>query len=286
MRFIPIPQGELHRLLINHRFALVSANDIDRMPGGCTLHSTAAGALQASDELLPRLVDLTELQPGQRDEFLDACVTAADGEPPAVVLLKSDAEPGLLAAHLGRMQTAKSASGEKAWLRVHDPRVWFQLNRVVSVERMNTLMGPIGLWTFFLAGQWVSQENTGPRMAVSRFDDSTWSALERIGVVNRVISRIDPVPKVLDDMLLISQKADQLAERAGRRYQLNRLDDQVEFCLLGLRVHAQFDEHPRVRDVFARVSQDPSAFDELLAHDETFWRSVRQTLNTTGEGKP
>jgi hypothetical protein len=286
MRFSPIPQGELHRLLINHRFALVSASEIDRMPGGSTLHSTAAGALQASDELLPRLVDLTELQPDQRDEFLNACVSSADEEPPAVVLLKSDAEPELLAAHLGSMQIARSASAEKAWLRVHDPRVWFQLNRVLSVERMNTLMGPIGLWTFFLGGQWVSQENTGPRMAVSRFDDITWSALERIGVVNRVISRIEPAPKVLEYMLLISQKADQLAERAGRRYQLTRLDDQVEFCLLGLRVHAQFDEHPRVRDVLACVSQDPSAFDELLAQDETFWRSISQTLKITGEVKP
>jgi hypothetical protein len=273
----------LHRLLLDHRFALVSASELEQIPTEYRPLSTAAAMLHDSDELLPRLVDLTGLTPDHRAEFLNACVELTDALPPVTVLLYSDAEPPTLAAHLGRAQIAQSTNGERAWLRVHDPRVWFQLNRVLSIERLNALMGPVARLTFFFEGQWFTQKNTGPRDPATRFDAITWSALARIGVVNRVLAQAHPSEKTAGDVLRVSQLVDQLAERAIKHHHIARLDDQVEFCLMGLRVHARFDGHPRVRDVLTRVGQDPSAFDELLAQDEAFWQSISRALNMTGE---
>ncbi len=283
MNIHPVPHGQLHRLLSDHRYALVAANDLDQLPPECAPHSTAAGVLQDSYELLPSLVELSEVAPAHRAELLQACLEPVGGTASVSVLLRSDADAQTLAAHLAHAQIARSLTGEKAWLRLHDPRVWLQLNRVLRADRLNALMGPVSRWTIFVNGQWCSQENTGSRAMEGSFDPTAWAALERIGVVNRVLARVKLEAKTVDDLLGMSLVLDELIQRAGRAYHINRLDDQVEFCLLGLSVHARFDEHPRVRDVLLHARQDPSAFDELLSQDEAFWQEVGRTLNMTGE---
>ena len=115
------------------------------------------------------------------------------------------------------------------------------------------------------------------------FDAITWAAFERMGVVNRVLARVQPGAQTMNELLRTSQRADELAQRAEKVHQIARPDDRVEFCLLGLRVHAQFDEHPRVRSFLDRAAQEPTAFDELLSQDAAFWQNVSQTLNTTEE---
>lgn len=283
MKFSLAPQGQLHRLLREHRFALVSAEVLEQIPSECRPLSTAAEALRDSDELLPKLIDLAELTQDSRNTLLDACVGPSDSTPTVTVLLDSNAQPSTMAAHLGRAQIAQSTGGEKAWLRLHDPRVWVQLNRILSAARLNGLMGPCKRWTFFFDGHWFTQENTGAREVGNRFDARSWSALERIGIVNRVLARMQSEVETMEAMHSTSVMADQLAERAIQRHHISSVDDQVEFCLLGLRVHSQFDEHPQVRKILARVADDPSAFDELLANDEIYWRNISQTLNMTGE---
>lgn len=122
---------------------------------------------------------------------------------------------------------------------------------------------------------------------ISSFDARTWTAFERIGVVNRVLARLkaetEKKAQSVSDLLGISQRVDELAERASEVHHLDRQDDQVEFCLLGLNVHARFDEHSQVRELLLRTKQDPAAFDELLSQDKAFWQSVGQTMTMTGE---
>lgn len=283
MKFRCVPQGQLHRLLREHRFALVSAEALEQIPSECRPLSTTTEALRDSDELLPKLIDLNELTPDSRSNLLDACIDPSDRAPLAMVLLRSDVQPSTMAAHLGRAQIAQSIGGERAWLRIHDPRVWVQLNRVLSDAQLNSLMGPSQRWTFFFDGRWFTQENTGAREIGNRFDARSWSALERIGIVNRVLARMQSEVETMDSIHCTSVTADQLAQRAIEHHHISNLDDQVEFCLLGLRVHSQFDEHPQVRKILARVADDPSAFDELLANDGIYWRNISQTLNMTGE---
>lgn len=289
MNIKPVAHGQLHRLLFEHRFALVAASELEMLPSECPSLSTATGVLQDSDELLPRLVDLTRLSTARSAELLQACLEPEDiaAGPPICVLFESDADAQTVAAHLGRAQLAKNTRGEKAWLRLHDPRVWLQLNRVLNAERLNALMGPTARWTFFLGGQWCYQDNEGPRAMISSFDARTWTAFERIGVVNRVLARLkaetEKKAQSVSDLLGISQRVDELAERASEVHHLDRQDDQVEFCLLGLNVHARFDEHSQVRELLLRTKQDPAAFDELLSQDKAFWQSVGQTMTMTGE---
>lgn len=280
-----VQHGVQHRLLSDHRYAVVAASDLERLPSECESHSTAAGVLQDSDELLPRLVDLNQLTPECVSDLLRACLNPVDDSqgPPLSVLLKSDAEPHTLAAHFGRAQLGQSVSGERAWLRLHDPRVWLQLNRTLGAEKISSLMGPIDRWTYFWCGQWLTQGNSGNRSILGRYDNLTWAALERIGVVNRVLSRIPLHAESIDDVMRISKRVDEFAERAAATHRITRLEDLVEFCLLGLQVHARFDEHPKVHEFLLQVAADSSVFDELLSQDQVFWQSVGQTLNMTGE---
>lgn len=166
---------------------------------------------------------------------------------------------------------------------MHDPRVWLQLNRVLRAEQLNALLGPITRWTFCCDGQWLTQEKTGQQGMLTRMDAATWSGLERIGIVNRVLAQMARAERTVDEVMHISRDVDQLAQRAIQVHQLAHLDDQVAFCLLGLRVHQRFDAHPSVLAYLTQARHDSAALDELLAQDDAFWHSVSQSLNTLKE---
>lgn len=289
------PHGRLHRLLSDHSFALVASHELERMPAGAPSWSTAVGDLRDSADLLPRLFDLRALEPHFSDDLLQTCLApAAYPQDPAFAVLIDAAEDGAaVAAHLGRVQLARSKGGERAWLRIHDPRVWLQLHRILGEGMLSSILGPIVRWTFLWGGRWYSQDHfvPGPQPVGPMYlDTPTWNAIARVGVVNRALVESGYATADPEGVLRTSQIADELVQRAQAVHGLCQIDEQVRFCGLGLRVHPRFDEHPLVRGLLAAPSESSSdqavsgsKIDPLTNKDEAFWLHVRQALSDSGK---
>lgn len=286
-----MPEPIDHRLLSSHQYALVATECIDRVPQHIARLPTATGMLADSAALLPVLVHLASLAPttlGELQQSLEDDLQEGRA-PQFCTLLESDAAPKTLATHLGSVQVIANKARERAWLRVHDPRAWLQLTRILNPQQLRRLCGPIVRWTTFLHGHWMTHAND--QVAVARpltLDENAWAAVGRIGAVNRVLARLRITTH--SEIERFSPAIDALIMRSQRLHALRRMEDLVEYASLGLTVHPCFDEHEdvvrAVRDAKAEAIQAEFNFiDALSAIDRQTWQRVQRELNETGAAR-
>ena len=246
------------------------------------------GELADSAEWLPHLVNLNDLSRGQLGELLDLLDAQHHAEEPPVLCawLKADCEPERLYQHLSRAQVQRGPGGVKAWLRLHDPRVWLQLPRVLSVQALSALFGPVSAWTVPFDGAWLTSKppQTQRMPGATRHEASQWGALLRIGPVNRALAQLGlNNPEGLHQA---SAALDALVERAQQSHGLSRVDDQVAFACFGWRTHALFDQHPLVQESLAAArSEVPPAelVDALARLTPAQQERIRADLGGTGQ---
>lgn len=250
-------------------FALVSPEQLSQLPKGVPSMVLVASELADNAEWLPHLINLHDLSQGQFGELLDRLDAQHQAEEPPVLCawLKADCEPELLYQHLSRAQVQRGPGGAKAWLRLHDPRVWLQLPRVLSEEALRALFGPVSAWTVPFNGVWLT--STPPRtqgmLGATRHEARQWAALMRIGAVNRTLTQLKLNNQ--EGLLQASAALDALVERAQQSHGLSRVDDQVAFACFGWRTHALFDQHPLVQEglAAARGEVPPAELVDVLA---------------------
>lgn len=235
----------IYRLMREHRYALVAAEHLDQLPAGVATHALAGGALADSAELMPCLIALTELRDGQRAALTGSLEeAAAAGQTPVLsALLDSDASAQRLRSHLSVLQLRTSLAGQRGWLRIHDPRVWIQLPRVLGNADWSNLFGPVTCWSVCVGGEWLKTAPKGPpsgRTRQSPMDTAQWAALQRIGAVNRVLTHNQWTTH--DDAMRHSLAIDALVARAQQRHGLSRTAELVAYAVLGMRLHPRFDE--------------------------------------------
>lgn len=259
------------RLLKEHTYALVAAEQLEYLPSGIDTVRLAPDILADSEELMPGFISIRDLSPEQSRSLLN--MTLEQHESGDMVslctLMQADCPPGVIRAHLRHMQIWKNHKGERAWLRVHDPRVWAQLQRILEPDTLAWLYGPISKWTICLDGEWVSTESPAtngskPVHAYRRSTQQEWQALERIGIVNRALARLG-LPGYAN-LMQHSAALDGLASRAQSRHQLSRTSELLDYVCLGWRVHPQFDEHPIA---IQAVQNYQAAFDDADADEDT-----------------
>lgn len=237
------------RLLKEHAYALVAAEQLEYLPTGIDSVRLAPDVLADSSDLMPVFISLRDLSPDQSKALLN--LTLEQHESGDVVsmctLLQTDCSASEIRSHLGRIQICKNQKGERAWLRVHDPRVWGQLQRIFEPDALAWLYGPISKWTICLDGEWI---NTAPPTATSdkptpgfrRTTQQEWLTLNRIGIVNRALARLD-LPGYAN-MIQHSPSLDALASRAQTRHHISKTSELLDYVCLGWQVHPRFDEHP------------------------------------------
>jgi hypothetical protein len=268
-----------HRLLMSHQYALIAAEYIEQLPPDIPYLLTASGVLKDSVALLPVLVHL----PALSSEQLDALQQLMNNPdlPVLTTLIKSTAEPARMAHHIGTAQLVRGIEERKAWLRIHDPRVWLQLRHVLTAQQRRNLMGPATVWTCRLDNVWVTEQvDNIMQTTATLLKTDAWQQLQRIGMVNRVLSKTGKMTiKGINERAEI---IDSIVQRGQTRYALTRTEDLVEFAVLGETIHPLFDEHLDVVNVInaaRQASDDFNVIDTLLTIDKPTWQRVKHDMS-------
>ena len=283
-----------HRLLEEHSYALVAAEQLEYLPSGTDMIRLAPGVLADSAELMPAFISLRDLNSAQSDALLNLTFEQHEaGDAVSLcTLLQTDSSLEETRFHLGRIQLCKNHIGERAWLRVHDPRVWGQLKRVFDPDALAWLYGSIIVkWTICLDGDWVSTEppiatnSSKPAQTSRRSTQQEWQALERIGIVNRALARLDL--RGYANMMRHSSNLDALVSRGQARHQIIKTSELLDYVCLGWQVHPRFDEHPfalqAIQDyqeslIDEDADNDISVVYALMEIKDEQWDQVRRDL--------
>jgi hypothetical protein len=271
-----------HRLLRQHRFALLDPTQRDRIPSGIETISLSPSFLaDDSEHLLPRLMCTPGLTQQQRGDLLDILEAADErGDPPPLcALLDSDSETEPIAAHLRRaqvMERHRGASIDRTWLRIHDGRVFAQLMRMLPSQEQPGLFGPISRWTINLHGEWIEFEK--PLGAQIPIDNNRrrWphERIANIGALARTLARIGV--RVYRDTVQQSAAIEAQVERARSVYGLSETEDLVEFAYTALTISEGFDQHPEVQPLIRDPQDDEGTRlpDRLAQLDKSVWQSL------------
>ncbi len=279
------------RLLRDHAFALVSPGCRAQLPTGVVTRSLASDALADSGDLLPELLDLATLTDAQADALCTRMeAQQQEGEFPslcALIAADTGCDETRARAHLAAMQILRGPRDAKAWMRLHDPRVWIQLQRTMSRELLRGLFGPFTFWTVPLGSEWWRfQRPPAPVEPVPHrlMRAEEWAALARIGAVNRALARLG----IAQDCLAIRRMSPQLdawVQRAQTKYGMDRMDDLAAFAWFAAEVHPDFDRHPVGVAALAAAGGDTHVADLLESISAEQRETIRVDL-TQGTDKP
>lgn len=287
-----------HRLLAQHRFALVASERLGQLPAGIEGRRVARGAFRDSAELMPTLIELNRLETARVDELLECAERdrALGNLPVLSALLDSDASVEQAEYHLAATQERRGPSGAKAWLRVHDPRVWLHLPRVLGDVELRAVFGPANAWTVFYGDHWITTHPPFIDHARQRFTPDAaaqWAALERVGAVNRVLGARGWMSR--HDLEARGAAIDSMVVRGRSRHGLHRMTDLVAYASLGIGIHPRFDEasvaleaieeHERERGKDG-CEPDSSIVDALQVISSDQWLRARRELEADARQEP
>ena len=284
-----------HRLFNDHAYGLVAAEHLNCLPADIPRTSLAIGVTADSTELMPSLIELGQLSPAQSLDLLQLMdKQISDDDMPVVsCLFSTNYDLQSVCAYFARVQMCRNLRGERAWLRVHDPRVWAQLKRAFKPSTFAKFVASIQVWTMYYDRAWVRY---APELKSTRdqafstllLDDEEWAAVERIGIINRSLRALE-----LNSYSQAEQHSaglDGIVVRAQTAYSLHRIDDLVRYTCLSWRIHPQFDTHPLAIDAFINYQNQlktgdldagdtsvVSAFEALKPAD---WLVIREDLNS------
>ena len=273
----------LDPLLSRYRFALVDPSQRSVLGDGLTDSLAPSCLPKASEHLLPGLLWLGGLTQPMRglilDEF-DAAANRGDG-PLFCALLDGDVDPEGLGRHLAKAQILdsddRSGHRRRQWLRLHDPRVFVQILRILAPENWLSLFGPIDRWSVCLNDQWIEYHK--PVQADSApLGRNRWPRprIADIGILNRTLRRLG----IRDHEAILKRSGDIEAQiaRARDTYALTAVEDLVEFAARALSVGRQFDMHPAVQALIRdpRDGEDTRLPDRLARIDSSVWRSIEK----------
>lgn len=283
-----------YTLLKRHTFGLVAAEHVESLPQDVAHTTLSTGILQDSATLMPSLIELSQLSEAKSIELLELMNSQInDNEVPVVsTLISTDYDLKRMQSYFAKVQICSNVKGERAWLRVHDPRVWAQLERTLKPATFTKITKPIHTWTMYFGREWVSQNPKSTSAGHQTFanlqlDDQEWAALERIGIVNRSLQELNITGH--KESLSHSTGLDELTVRAQRTYGLNSVDELVCYVCLGWNSHPMFDTHQIARDAIIKYQHqlktgeldvnDSSAVNAFKDLTDSDWASIRKDLN-------
>lgn len=276
-----------YKILAKHSFALVDPNAVGELPEGVIGKPLVPDELASSTHLMPVLLNLRAMPEDTANALLTVLYEAhCHQENPIVkVLIETDADPDQFDRQWNSLQLVSLETGDKSWLRIHDPRVLHQLWRVLKPTQQLALLGKTRSISYWVAGEWVqirtSDEGRGnldPLFGSSHRGTSGWDwrRIEQIGIINRALELLDAQnPIVLHRR---AEMAEDLIVRAKTLHGLSTNEDLVEFVFRGLSFHPLFDQYPALVKSIGRPkdpADDSTLADRLALIDETIWSELR-----------
>lgn len=272
-------------LLAAHDFALIDQVAFDDLPTDlCVLHIVPRG-LENDAHLLPLLLPLKTLTPPQQIKLLEQhAATVEAGQAPWLgTLLATALDAEVIRDHLASRLIVKLELRDKALLRYHDPRAFMQLQWMFNPSQRQALHGPIHTWSVFLDGEW--RRLTAPTQATEHptwtFDALTSARLERIGLINQVITALEQPAPI--DRITLGQKIDRHLMRAHDLYNIERDEDRIAFALHALQVHPDFDRHHTIQSIIYGLPAKQSTYRDATALlDEGAWQQIAKEITSEG----
>lgn len=225
------------------------------------------------EELMPRLIDLTAVEPDTRALLTDLWHEELDTDRPPVACAWIDSASGIddLAAHLARYLVGPGTDGNPVFWRFYDPRVFSLTLAVFEKSQRDTLLGPVRNWQFPWAGhQWAVAGSGLPAETLEgrapgwpRSDQ--WLRIDRSEIVTRVLGRLAPVQ--MDDAYHLPAALDRILTDVSTRGGLTSMDDQIDYAWHCVRYGSGFEQHPKLVNAWA-----------ALVSRETGWNDVKGLL--------
>jgi hypothetical protein len=190
-----------------------------------------------------------------------------------------DTNPVARASRLARLARVVRPD-RKSWpLRFWDPRVLWHLHRVLADDQFSAMIGCLGHWLQLGPDNALRSTTPPPLGNVSaaglplEFDQAKWSALARIGPINRVLElgwNWGILPNEAN-----ARRVDALIQKCHAHGFLSEQDELV-FCSCALTCRDDFDTHPEVAQALDRGAREGvSAMQVLQTFDEAFWSALR-----------
>lgn len=244
-----------HRELAEHQFAVLNPLQIERSQW-MDLRTVGLIPTTLPDKAaaMPRLLDLTALDPGQQIALLeraDAWDTASDF-PFLALLLKSNAPIRHVAAYLVRQLVIRAPDESAALLRWYDPLVFRHLHWLLTPAQVRTLSGPVTSWCWRQTfGDWRScNVHTCERANVRlRVTPEQWATMGRLGVLNRTIAQLGRNMPELTFSEDLSRQVDACLQQAYDHQGLTEEADArlfVEQAIRNPRLHQRPDVEKRL----------------------------------------
>lgn len=269
----------------NSTFALFSAERSEETGTEVMSHVVPVAEAGGAENFMPRLIDLRSAEQGSKGRLLERLDRrlAQRLHPGVEMFLETEASLDSVMPHLRARQLIQYR-GMKGWLRLHDPWVWAHLPRILRVEQLRRLFGPIRRWSFFLDGWWWTAEMDGTQAnhaAGGERADLTldqWEALLRLGPVNRALFQRGWCD--LAHLVEYGGHLDAHIQHARRRHGLERPTDLARYASLAAELRTDFDEHPLLRQVFKlaqhEAEEGTTLIDKLEAVAAEVWRDVAE----------
>ncbi|QOL49906.1 DUF4123 domain-containing protein [Massilia litorea] len=283
-----------------YAFAVADAGMAECLPDGLIVERLVPNHLGPSAHLMPILIDLNRSASyaldGISNQIRNACENA---QAPCITLfIKTKASAREITRHWNSMQLVRPRPGHGLWLRLHDSRVLHQMLRILNPMQSRKMFGLSLAITYWIGGEWVTAERelhyppgsqssalggAEPYAGQERWD---WARIERIGLVNRALHHANI--RAAAALTSAGALAEELMERAARRYGLIDNADLVEFAARGLRTNPTFDEHPTVARVIkqdAMSAEESSLSDRFALVEEQVWHALCKPTKTPLESQ-
>lgn len=257
---------------LTHGFVLIEPATIDHEPFLQTLdmHPCTPRVLAHREELMPRLLDVSSLDPDAQVQISDVLVreTSTDRPPVGCAWLASDASIEDLAHHIARYLVGPGADGRPAFWRFYDPRVLALTLAVFDPSQRSTLLGPVTDWQFAWARhRWII---TGPG---TPNDDSKgytpawpnphqWSRISRSEAASRAIDRLPAM--VAEKAAQLPNELDRVFSAATDRGGMTDTDVLADYAWHCVRYGQAFEQHQVMLDAWPALSRGEIHWSDVL----------------------
>ncbi len=276
-----------HQFFEQYRYAIVDAGRREEIPDSWPVASIAPTFLENDTARCPLLIDCLGIPEADRNPLLDRLeteTTTRDETLFSLVLATSASFKPLLKHLAQRLVIRNSTDNLPRQFRYYDSGTFIQLPDVLGGAGMSWLLGPIDAVAVPWLGEWRCCRNpvdsTNPR-----FDLRTlWDVLLGFSVVNRVLTQLPEMP----DQCEWRRKGEatrRIVAHARKTHGLDQRDDLVTFALHAWYWHPDFDRHPAVQKLLAKLAtatpDDELDYRELTASlDEAAWQKIARDLQS------
>ncbi len=283
--------GFSHRQILEYPIAIISESVLDIVPLLSSFRTLSlepqAVALPAGT--CPHLVLLDGASPDLRVALLDELEsTYVTGEPRGLLaLLGSNAPVDQVASHLRSMMFRRKPGSDRYWIRLHDPRVFMHLPRILSPAQLHGLMGSIDVWCWrdLDLGTWTCTARPAEdKPHDESWSESQWDAVFRVELVNRTAREIARLAPGTLASSALHERIDAALRRAIEQEGMVSTEDQQAFAVDAVLHGDALFLHPVMKRCLSDMRQSGGTY--LGATADLDLEALTRSMETADQAAP